>query len=311
MQRFLNIIAIDIGGTNIRGASLTSALEPGPVSREAIDHALSHAELLERLVNFIVNIEGWSGVKSQPDPLIAIALPGVIDIDCQVIVEAVNLAWDGFDLPKELSSALSVQVRIMHDVRTALKAEMESGKLVDCKQGMLLSIGTGIAAGLIVDGRAINADGYAGEIGHVNVGSGIDCACGSNGCLETIASGRAIQRQYRYGRGDSRAQANDIARLAHEGDTTAREVWSRAIDSVAKAIAVACSLIGTEHIVIAGGVSTAGSLLVDPLIDAVTNRLSFQRMPTIEISRFGDLATLQGVFVEGLAYERNGSIDRI
>jgi glucokinase len=302
MQRFRNIIAIDIGGTNIRGAALTSGLEPGQVSRAPIDHALSHAALLEYLVCFIVNIEGWSDVESQPDPLIAIALPGVIDVDRQAIVEAVNLAWNGLDLPKELSSALSVRVRIMHDVRTALKAEVESGKLVDHKQAMLLSIGTGIAAGLIVDGRAIHADGYAGEIGHVNVGSGIDCACGSNGCLETIASGRAIQRQYKHGGGDPRAQANDIARLAYEGDATAREVWSQAVDGLAKAIASACSLIGTEHIVIAGGVSTAGSLLADPLIDAVTNRLSFQRTPTIEISRFGDLATLRGAFLEGRAY---------
>jgi glucokinase len=197
-----------------------------------------------------------------------------------------------------------MQVRITHDVRAALRAEMETGKLAGCRQGILLSIGTGIGAAVIVDGRMADAEGYAGEIGHMDIGSEIKCACGAKGCLETVASGRSISINYGRRSGNFTAEASEIAILAHQGDPIASEVWTRAIDGLAVAIRAVCSLMGTERITIAGGVSMARNYLIHPLTTAVTKSLTFQRTPEIVISDFGDLATLQGALIEGLFYAR-------
>jgi glucokinase len=165
---------------------------------------------------------------------------------------------------------------------------------------LFLAVGTGIAGAAVLDGRPYAGGGYAGEIGHVIIEpGGRECGCGARGCLETIASARAIAE--RYG-GD--ASAADVAARCAAGEERACAVWQEAIEALAHALAMYVSVLAPEVIVVGGGLSEAGEQLLGPLDSALGERLSFHRRPRLRRAALGDQAGRLGAAL--LAWERAG-----
>jgi predicted NBD/HSP70 family sugar kinase len=139
-------------------------------------------------------------------------------------------------------------------------------------------VGTGIAAGIVLNGRSLGGEtGLAGEVGHTIVDpEGSRCPCGSTGCLETVAAGPAIARAARSAIAEGRstsltedATAADVFDAAGEGDDLATEITSRVAGHLARAVRGLVLTLGVQRIVIGGGVAASGDALMTPIRDAL------------------------------------------
>ncbi|MBO0811477.1 MAG: ROK family protein [Microlunatus sp.] len=233
-----------------------------------------------------------------------VVVPGIVDAAAGLVVSAANIGWSGVELAGPLQSRLGLPGSIGHDVRTGGLAEWQLGAGRGLNNLLFVPLGTGIAAAVIVDGRLLEADGYAGELGHIRVPAAGDrqCACGQTGCLEIVAGAAGVVRNFRQLSGVAESEtitAEQVATDARAGDPSARGAFKIAGTALSEAFAIALTLLGPEAIVIGGGLSGAADLLV-PIIEAeFDRRLSFQRRPKLITSAFGSQAGLVGAGLLG------------
>jgi glucokinase len=272
------VAGVDVGGTkvavlvvdraaNVRSRlTLPTKLESGPGSTlEGI------AESVEEAVRLAGGRLGDLGA-------VGIGVPGRVDPQTGVVRSAVNLGWREMPVGEALSKRLGAPCVLENDVRTAaLGVQRYFGKEVP-KDMAYISVGTGIAAGLILDGKVYRgAHGLAGEIGHMVVEpDGQACACGARGCLETVAAGPAIARMGEEAV-TSGAQsvlreyrpitAQGVYQAAREGDAVAAEIARRVGGYLALALQQMIVAYDVELIVLGGGVSRAGDAFLRPVIE--------------------------------------------
>lgn len=320
------LVGIDVGGTRIK-AVLVSADDPAlapagpppgpghadPVAAEQSGHGIPQirephplasavrptphpaAETLAEAVGEIVDelLQTAGATRAQVAGL-GMAVLGLVDEARGIGVYSANAGWRDLPIRDLVRDRLGVPVAIGHDVRTGLRAEARFGAAAGARHALFLAIGTGVAGALMVDGRLIDADGYAGELGHVIVDPlGPICGCGGRGCLEAIASASAIGRTYTERTGIA-TDAAGVAELVRAGDLAAERVWQGAVEALASAVAAAVTITGVDHVVVGGGLSNSGALLLDRLTAAVDARLTFQRPPRVVRAALGDRAGALG-----------------
>jgi glucokinase len=190
---------------------------------------------------------------------------------------AVNLAITHLPLASLLKAELGIPVFVEHDARAAvlwLSGHAADGSARAPASVAFLAIGTGISAGIVLDGALLRGDnGLAGEVGHVvSDPDGVVCACGMRGCLETIAAGPAIGRQadeaIAAGRSSvlsPHSSAADVFRASSAGDEVAVEIIDRVAGHLARAIRSLALTLGIKRVVIGGGVAAAGPALLEPI----------------------------------------------
>ena len=237
-------------------------------------------------------------------------VPGIIDTPSGLVRAAPNVGWFDVPLRAELDQRTGLRGMVDHDVRSAGLAEWELGAGSGASQLIFIALGTGIAAALISDGRLIQADGYAGELGHLPTpaAAGRPCACGRPGCLETVASAAGVVRTYTERTGRKPSGAAEVADLARAGDAAALEAFDLARRALAEALDAAITLLGPELVIIGGGLSGAYDLLAAPLEEDLASRLSFQRMPRLAQASLGADAGLIGAGLVGWKRAR-GEVD--
>jgi glucokinase len=296
------VAAIDVGGTRIKAALVDSSFVPLATSTTPTPFDLSSD--LPRVVTLLVEsliADLRAGVATGVGDVTpghgdvrlrgcGIVVPGLVDEASGVGVLAVNLGWKNLDIAGPLSQRLGVPAVLGHDVRAGLVAEVRLGAARGARHALFMPLGTGIAGALMLDGHVITADGWAGELGHMVVDPvGPQCNCGARGCLETVSSASAIERAYaeRTGR---RIGADEVAALVAGGDPVATEVWHVGVNALAGAVASIVSITGVDLLLVGGGLSHSGELLLRPLRAAVEERLTFQRRPRIVAAELGDRA---------------------
>jgi glucokinase len=163
-----------------------------------------------------------------------------------------------------------------------------------------MAIGTGISAAIIIEGKLVEGP-YLGEIGHLDVKSGIPCACESFGCLETVSTGPSIIRAYNELSPKKLANAKEVFEASLAGDSIAAAVWADAVEAIAFALTACVNLLSPEIIIIGGGVSKAGDALLAPIKKHFEKCLTFQPHPRLAIAELGDLAGMIGA---GIAAEK-------
>jgi glucokinase len=208
---------------------------------------------------------------------VGVAIPGHVDADDGTVSMAVNLGITHLPLGPMLQAELGVPTFVEHDARAAalwLSEETAGGPAHAPASFAFLAIGTGISAGLVLDGAMLRGDNsFAGEVGHVVADpDGAVCACGLRGCLETIAAGPAIGRQadeaIAAGRStvlSPNSSAADVFRAGSAGDEVAIEITDRVADHLARAIRSLALTLGVKRVVIGGGVAAAGTALLEPI----------------------------------------------
>jgi predicted NBD/HSP70 family sugar kinase len=173
----------------------------------------------------------------------------------------VNLWLDGLDLGGELTARLGQPVRVENDVNAAAVGAFHLLGRPDTRSLAYLNLGTGLAAGLVLNGQLWRGSrGTAGEIGHIPVDpNGALCSCGQRGCLEMVASGSAVARQWPT---DHPYPVQSLFEAAASGDPLAIEVRQRLIDNVASAVRVLVLTVDVDVVVIGGGISSLGAPLL-------------------------------------------------
>ena len=199
-----------------------------------------------------------------------VGVPGPI-VDQSRVIRFANLDWEDVDVAQELSSRANVPVRVANDANLAALGECWQGAGKGCRDLVMFTVGTGIGAGIICDGRIIaGSTGAGGEVGHMTVPFHPDwqCGCGRKGCLEATASATGIIRAakaFSPFKEMEKVTAKDVYDAAAAGDENARAVVNEAADALGYAAAAVCCIVNPEVILLGGGVSAAGSALLDPV----------------------------------------------
>lgn len=259
-------VGLDIGGTKTHGVVLgedgSIVAQVREVTRPGADGVVATAE---RVFEALARESGASGQSLACR--VGVGVPGLVDGERGMLRHAVNLGVNGDDLPLRdlLAARLGLDVVVENDVNAAALA---ARALVGADDVVYLSVGTGLAAGLVVDGRLRRGEhGAAGEIGHLPVDpAGAACGCGQTGCLETIASGRALARAWPTPEGPPAAA---LFAAAAAGDPEAVAVRDRFCWGVASAVRALGLTIDPERIVLGGGVAEVG----EPLREQVVRQL--------------------------------------
>jgi glucokinase len=296
------VLALDVGGTTIKAgiADVTGVFvhrTRRDTRRDAGVEAVIDAMtvLAEELADTARDL-GY-------DPLAAgVVVPGIVDEERGVAVDASNMGWRDVPLRMLLQDRLRFPVYLGHDVRAGALAEGRLGAARGRRNFAFLPIGTGIGGAWVIDGRPFSGARYAAaEVGHVIVRPGGDrCVCGRVGCLETLASASAIARRYAALSGRDVAGAADVADLVRSGDPVAGRVWGDATDALADALLTVNTLLDPESIVVGGGLSHAGDLLLGPLRQRLADLSSPFSLPALVNASLGDEAGCMGAVLYAL-----------
>jgi glucokinase len=285
------VLAIDVGGTRMKGAVVDVAGRELHACSRPTPHADGPAGVVDAVVAFAADLTAHAGGVAAA----GIVVPGIVDEDRGTAVLSANLGWRDLPMRRLLEARLGVPLAFGQDVRAGGLAEVRMGAARGARDALFVPIGTGIGAAVVLDGRPVTGSGFAGEIGHLVVDAGgAPCGCGLHGCLETVASAPAVARRYaaRTGRATS---VPEIAAAAGRGDDPAAvAVWAEAVDALATVLATCATLLGPEIVVVGGGLAESGALLLDPLRAALDERLSFQRRPRVVRAALGDRAGALG-----------------
>jgi glucokinase len=300
------VAAVDVGGTRIKAALVDRSGRELVATTTPTPPHLGAAGALVDAVSTTLDALLRNGAEQGMTILLGacgVVVPGLVDDARGMAVFSANLGWRDLQVVVPLEEGLGVPVALGHDVRAGLLAETRWGAARGAENVMFVPLGTGIAGALMVDGRVLHAEGYAGELGHVVVEPGGPvCGCGASGCLEAVSSASAVERAYALRRGQGQDSAADagrvsaeaIAALVAQGDPDAVAVWEHAVGALARAVVMAVSLTGVDLVLVGGGLAQSGELLLEPLRREVAGALTFQRPPTIARAALGDRAGCLG-----------------
>jgi glucokinase len=304
------IVVADVGGTLTKIAYADPAGSLTRLTRLPTHLSEGGAGLVTWLA---ATISDWADRSDGSCRGYSVAVPGIVDATSGTVRAAPNVDWYDVPLRERLGALTGLPGVVGHDVRAGGLAEWRLGRGVGTDNLLYLSLGTGIAGALVVDGRMLEAGGYAGEIGHTRVTAAGDtrCACGQIGCLETLASAAGVARTYARLAGSSTVNeaggpvdAARVAELARSGDPLARGAFERAASGLTEAFLGYVTLLGPELIVVGGGLSGAADLFLPQVITDLTAALTFQRPPQIVVASAGADAGVIGAGL--LGWERLG-----
>lgn len=276
------IIGIDLGGTTVKFAILTSE---GDIQQKwsIITDATENGSRIVPAIVESIN-EQLEKYQLTPNDFIGIGMgsPGTVDRKAGTVIGAYNLNWKTSQPVKKLiEEGTGISFAIDNDANVAALGERWKGAGENEEDVVFITLGTGVGGGIIAGGRLIHGvAGAAGELGHITVDpEGYDCTCGKNGCLETVASATGVVRlardfsedyagesQLKYNIDDGQLiTAKDVFDLAKENDKLA----VRVVEKVAYFLGLACASVANtlnpSTIVIGGGVSNAGVFLIDQI----------------------------------------------
>lgn len=263
-------LGVDIGGTNIKFA----VVDDGDVVYKSI---IKTADTCEKIVDDIVKkFERLK--KNYHIKTVGIGTPGIIK---NGKVTAINLPFDETPLAKLIKKRIDLPVNVDNDANCAALGEVTFGSAVDCDNIVLVTLGTGVGGGIVMDKRICRGKNSMGEIGHIVVQTegGLPCPCGLSGCWEQYASATALIRE-----ATNAAKSNPDSVLAklYEGNfeemtgelifdaldsgcPVAKEVFDQYIKYLAVGIRSIVNVFGPDAIVLAGGITKQGEKLINPL----------------------------------------------
>ncbi len=277
------VVAVDVGGTEIKSALVDSDFNVIATTTAPTPKADSTgAETVKTIAAIVVEF-----AQQQTIAAVGLVVPGALDEPAGTSRWSGNLQWNNLPIRDLLHAAINIPVAFSHDVRTAAVAEMRNGAAKGARNAIFIPVGTGIAAALIIDGEIRSAEGFAGEIGHIDVNGKYPCVCGKTGCLEAASSTLAISKAYEAQSGKSGTTTEEIYQFVIAGDAVATNVWNDATSAMARACETLITILAPEVIVFGGGLSNAGETFLKPIRDYLDSTLTFQRKPRLEIAHYG------------------------
>lgn len=302
-------IGVDIGGTKVAagvvddsGRMLATALRDTP--------AEDPAKTVDVITEIIAELRDAHDVEA-----IGLGAAAFIDAKRSTVVFAPNLAWRDLPLRATIEKSSGLPVVVENDANAAAWGEAQFGAARDVDSMVMLTIGTGLGGGVVLDGHLYRGmNGMAAEIGHMTVvADGRRCGCGRRGCWERYASGRALVREARdqadvdptyaarmleLSDGDpERITGPEVTQAALEGDPAALEAFAFVATWLGRGMASLAALLDPGMFVLGGGVSDAGELLRAPAEEAFLSRLTgraHRTPPAVAVAELGGEAGTVG-----------------
>ncbi|HVQ38940.1 MAG TPA: ROK family protein [Pyrinomonadaceae bacterium] len=303
------VFVVDLGGTHLRAATIDREGKLYHRLKQSTPAAKSPSEIVSAVVAAAHECERRSVQDGRTISAVSVAVPGTVDFENGLVLTAPNLpCLDGFELGAALRSELKWPAILENDANAAAVGEMWRGAGRGYRHLICVTLGTGVGGGIILNGELWRgADGSAGEIGHLGVDpfAGIQCGCGSYGCLEVYASATAIVRMARELRPKypnsplypSEALTSEkIYQAGLEGDELGIEVLRQMGVYLGIGLASLVNLLNPEMIVIGGGVSNGWDLFEKHMHQQVIERAFPVPAQRVKITRAecGDDAGLLG-----------------
>jgi|TARA_Y100000031_G_scaffold156690_1_gene212445 glucokinase len=321
------VLAVDLGGTKIMTALVSTngrvlvqerrftLADEGPEA--VIDRLLAALDDILKRENIVPNQLGG----------ISIAAAGAVDLKRGLITSSPNLpGWHDVPLREMVHKKCGVNTYLLNDASAAALGEHRFGVGKEVKNLVLLTVGTGIGGGIIINDRLYQgSSGIAGEIGHMTIDvNGADCTCGHTGCLETFVSGPAVadkaRRRIELGEKSSLVElvggkvaeitTEEVGTAARGGDALAQSVIAEAGAYLGVGLKNVVNSFNPDMVIIGGSVARLGDLLLDPARQVVKEtafRLA-ARAVRIVLARLDDGAGVIGAAV--FAMERRGQRSR-
>jgi len=263
-------VGFDIGGTTLKYGLLDS-------DHTIIQHGIEETpENIEGLMQLLGSL--WKDLTQQGQNVQAagFGFPGIFSQKEQRIKQSPNFPpVEDIDLHIKLAQLVDVPLWIDNEANLAAFGEFKLGKGLGTSDMVLLTIGSGIGTGIILNGKIWRGNcGFAGELGHSPVNpSGSICKCGNQGCLETEVSASKIVASYQeIARTQDKFSAEDIHRKAQAGDNIAIQVFTQTARFLGIGIAILINLLNPEKILLGGGVMEASHFIFPPAIEEARRR---------------------------------------
>lgn len=302
-------VGVDVGGTKIAAGIVD---EHGHlVARDRTESpATRPAEIVRTIGKLVGSLAGSYEVEA-----VGVCAAGFVDKQRATVVFAPNLAWRDEPLKERLEEELNLPVVVENDANAAAWGEFTFGAGEDVEDLLLLTIGTGVGGGVVIDGELVRGGfGFGGEVGHIQmVPGGVLCGCGNLGCLESYGSGNALVRMTQEQAAQNPAAAalleragGDLSRItgpliteaARAGDEFAVARLAELGDWIGQGVATLTAVLDPNVVVIGGGVSEAGPLLLDPIRTSFENHVTVRgHRPMLEVrqARLGNAGGMVGV----------------
>jgi glucokinase len=284
-------IGVDVGGTKI-AAGLVDERGRLVAHERTESPAKDPAQIVRTIGELVVRLREGHDVEA-----VGVSAAGFVDKQRATVTFAPNLAWRDEPLKKLLEEETGLPVVVENDANAAAWGEFAFGAGEDVEDFLMLTIGTGVGGGVVLDGQLMRGGfGYGAEVGHIQmVPGGVRCGCGNLGCLESYGSGSALVRMTRELAAVDREGASglldrvggDVAAIkgpvittaAQEGDRFAIDRLAELGDWIGQGVATLVAVLDPTAVVIGGGVSEAGELLLEPI------RSSFEGHVTVRAHR--------------------------
>jgi len=305
-------IGLDVGGTTFKAGIVN---EQGTIlHKDAMPTGIErpYQEIIADMAALCKKVAADAGIDMEQVASIGVGVPGLFDNKTGRIPFCTNLGWHDIPFVEEMGKHLDTKVVGDNDATVAGLAEAVAGVSAGVSDSVFLTLGTGVGGGIIIGGKPYSgAHGCGSEIGHMMIRMrGEKCTCGCFGCFERYASATAIIREAKKalethpdssmmekcGGDPERINAKIVIDAAREGDAAAKAVFDEYVYALAVGIINIINMIDPEVIVLGGGVSAAGSFLLDAVREAVKPMVFFKTMPyaRIELAQLGNDAGIIG-----------------
>lgn len=309
-------VGIDLGGTNIAVGVVSEA---GSILAHAGAKTLAgrpYQAIIRDMAELVKRAVAKARLTLDDVKSVGIGIPGVADSD-GVVFNCTNLGWANVPLRAEMQQYIRKPIFIDNDANAAALAESVAGASAGRKSSILLTLGTGVGGGIVMDGKPwTGAHGRAGEIGHmILVPDGVPCTCGKSGCVERYCSGTALIREARQacrnfpetsilqkaGGNIEKINAKLVIDAAKEGDAPALRVFNSFARYLAMTINNLIWAFDPEIVVLGGGLSYAGNFLLDAVRPLIPRHQMGAPLPIapIVLARLGNEAGVIGAAMLG------------
>lgn len=273
----MKILGIDIGGTSIKGGLVDKNGKVDHLFSLPIDKALNQEEQIKALIYKIKEV-----YKEDEYDGIGLGIPGAIDTTCGVVEYSNNLKWSKLEIGKIFKEAFpNKKIAMTNDANAAALGEAKYGSAKNEQNVVMITLGTGVGSGIIIDGKLFEGDhGRGGELGHsVLVLDGIECSCGRKGCLEMYASASALVRQAKeaieknpecklalYAKNGDEINGKLIFETAKAGCEVALKVIDNYVKYLSEGLINICNIFRPTSIILSGGIANQGDYLVNKVL---------------------------------------------
>ncbi len=316
-------IGIDLGGTNIAAAVVSPDFKILKKKHVPTGAHRDSAAIMDDMAQLCRDVCEGMGITLNDIEAIGIASPGVANHDAGTVEYSCNLPFRKFPICAELSKRLGIDnVHVENDANAAAWGEAVAGAARGTRNSVMITLGTGVGGGVIIDGKVFSGFNYAGaELGHVVIEvNGRQCGCGRRGCWETYSSATGLVNMTKEKLAECEAQGRETlmsalaakqgkvnGRIAFEalraGDEAAREVIDMYLLYLASGITSMVNIFQPEVLSIGGGISGEGQALIDMFIDVVRREqygTGFVELTKICIAELGNDAGIIGAAFLGI-----------